>query len=82
MTMVAPKRTAHQAKREYHLRMAQLQEWFSEEQSRITFKSTAKAREDFMDQYGCTKWTDKALDTLTSLCPILEVGAGVETLVN
>jgi hypothetical protein len=39
-------------------------------------RTTLKDRQDYVKQYGCTAWTDEALETLKEFSPIVELGAG------
>ena len=33
----------------------------------------------YLEQYGCSRWTDEALDIINSFGPIIEIGAGGES---
>ena len=37
------------------------------------------ARQAYLDQYGCAKWTPEALATIAELSPLIELGAGQGT---
>ena len=42
----------------------------------LLFGTDAGRHRQYLDRYGCTEWTEEALQTLTQWGPLLEIGAG------
>jgi len=49
-----------------------------QEQNKIIYgvEAVEGARQKYLDEYGCAKWTDEALAELAGLSPVVEMGAG------
>ena len=71
-------RVQSRSEEEFALEMGRLKEKVLSEQQRITFGvEDPHAREKYLSQYGCCKWTPRAVQLIKDLhCPLLEIGAG------
>ena len=71
-------RVKSRSEQEFHLEMARLKEKVLKDQQRITFGVTdPHAREKYLNQYGCCRWTPRAISLIQKLSlPLLEIGAG------
>jgi len=71
-------RVKSRSEQEFHLEMARLKEKVLKDQQRITFGVIdPHAREKYLNQYGCCRWTPRAISLIQKLSlPLLEIGAG------
>ncbi|GBG33936.1 Hypothetical Protein FCC1311_101592 [Hondaea fermentalgiana] len=67
------------SEREYRMEIHKLKEAVNRDAQRLIFgvsPEQAHARDEYLQAYGCVKWSEQAMQKIAALGPIVELGAG------
>lgn len=67
------------SERDFRMEMHKLKEAVNREAQQLIFgvaPDQAHARDEYLREYGCVKWSDEAMKKIAALGPLVEMGAG------